>query len=461
MMGRLTSSFTQVHATALLRRRCWALLPLALLLVLVAGCRSGGPSAADPVFTDTPAPSSTAMPSPTPQPTPEPTPTPSPSPTPAPLSLLIVNATVIDGTGAEPLYNGYVAVRDGLIESVGPVSELGERPAERVIDAAGATLMPGLIDGHVHVARLLENHPTESQVAGYQSRFLPFLHQGFTTLRDVGVATNVFPFARPLAEQWRDEGRAPHIVWAGPMITTPGGYPISRPRYASIGHEVGSADEGAALVDRLADEGATIIKLGLDRGYYGDDGWPLMPLETVQAITARAHERGLIVTAHVTSIEEVRLAMDGGVDNLAHAPLQHIPDEMFLEMIERGFGMVTTATVWGQRNSVAASNAARYAAAGGIVNIGTDYGCCGQAPGVEPYLYEMYYLWQHGMTPMQLLVAATRNGAILANVADRKGTIEPGKDADMIILRGDPLADIFALRNIGAVVLGGAVVYER
>jgi imidazolonepropionase-like amidohydrolase len=186
-----------------------------------------------------------------------------------------------------------------------------------------------------------------------------------------------------------------------------------------------------------------------------------MPLETVQAITARAHERGLIVTAHVTSIEEVRLAMDGGVDNLAHAPLQHIPDEMFLEMIERGFGMVTTATVWGQRNSVAASNAARYAAAGGIVNIGTDYGCCGQAPGVEPYLYEMYYLWQHGMTPMQLLVAATRNGAILANVGDRKGTIEPGKDADMIIVRGDPLADIYALRNIGAVVLGGIVVHER
>jgi imidazolonepropionase-like amidohydrolase len=162
----------------------------------------------------------------------------------------------------------------------------------------------------------------------------------------------------------------------------------------------------------------------------------------------------------VTSIDEVRLALDGGVDDLAHAPLEPIPDDVMAEMLGKGTGMATTATVWGvaSASAQAAANAKRYADAGGIVSIGTDYGCCGQAAGLGPYLHEMLFLQGAGMTPMQLLIAATRNGAILANVGGEVGTIGVGKVADIIVVDGNPLGDLQALNNVGVVIQGGEVV---
>jgi imidazolonepropionase-like amidohydrolase len=227
-----------------------------------------------------------------------------------------------------------------------------------------------------------------------------------------------------------------------------------------VGEAISSPEEGAALVDRLADDGAKIIKLGLEKGYYEDLGWPVLTLEQVHAITAKAHERGLLVTAHVTGADEVRLALDGGVDNLAHSPLMPITEDVMQEMLSRQMGIVTTATVWGQLRDGAAQNARRYADAGGIVSIGTDFGCCNQVAGIEPYLTEVRFLNQAGMTPMQIITAATRNGALLAGLGDETGTIEAGKRADIIILDGDPLQDLDALRNVRTVVLAGSVVFD-
>ena len=132
-------------------------------------------------------------------------------------------------------------------------------------------------------------------------------------------------------------------------------------------------------------------------------------------------------------------------------------------MLEKGTGMATTATVWGvaTASAQAAANAKAYADAGGIVSIGTDYGCCGQAAGLPPYLQEMEFLRGSGMTTMQLLVAATRSGAIMANVTGEVGTLEVGKSADIIVVEGDPIADLQALNNVRVVIQGGAVVVSR
>jgi imidazolonepropionase-like amidohydrolase len=279
-------------------------------------------------------------------------------------------------------------------------------------------------------------------------------------LRDVATPTALLKTQKALADELARQGNAPVVIWAGPMITAPGGYPFSVPRYAAVGEAVGSAEDGEALVDRLAGDGARIIKLGLERGYYEDLDWPVLTVEQVQAITARAHERGLLVTAHVTSIDEVRLALDGGVDNLAHSPLMLIPDDIMQEMLAREMGMVTTATIWGQLREGAAQNARRYAHAGGIVSIGTDFGCCNQTAGIESYLAEMHFLNQAGMTPTQLITAATGNGALLAGLGDETGTIVAGKRADIIILEGNPLLDLNALRDVRTVILGGQVAYN-
>jgi imidazolonepropionase-like amidohydrolase len=248
------------------------------------------------------------------------------------------------------------------------------------------------------------------------------------------------------------------------MVTAPGGYPISVPRYRDVGQEVSGVDAARALVNQLADGGARVIKLGLDKGYYSDEGWPLLSVEEVRAITETAHARGLLVTAHVTSVDEVRLAIDGGVDDLAHAPLELLPEDMIAEMLGKGITMVTTASVWGDRaaGARAAANAKRYMDGGGVVALATDFGCCGQAPGIQTLLAEMQFLiGLGGFTPMQVLVAATRNGPVISGLGDEVGTIEAGKLADLIIVEGNPLSDLQALTSVRLVVQGGRVVVEE
>jgi predicted amidohydrolase YtcJ len=353
-----------------------------------------------------------------------------------------------------------VLVAEGRIVGVGE-GQPEVPPGATVVDAQGGTIMPGLIDTHVHVARGVF---AGGDAAGIDpGGLMPWLEAGMTTLRDIATPPGSFPGVKQTADAQTAAHQAPRVVWAGPLVTAVGGYPLTVPRYALVGQPVGSATEAQQLVTTLADGGARIVKLGLEQGYYGNQGWALLSLEVVRAITNRAHARGMRVTAHVTSVDEVRLAMDGGVDDLAHAPLEPIPDNVIQEMLAKNIGMATTATVWGRSDvwSQAAANAKRYADAGGIVSIGTDYGCCGQAAGLPPYLQEMQFLQGAGMTPMQLLTAATRSGAIMANVGDEVGTIEVGKIADIIVVGGDPLADLRALNNVSTVIQGGAVVVTR
>jgi imidazolonepropionase-like amidohydrolase len=434
-------------------RSVWAVMPIAVLLLWACGWGAA------------PGTGPTVIPTATQPPTASPSPISTlreASPSPSGPALAIINGTLIDGTGTDPVEDAYVLIRDGRIEAAGCCASRIRIPSDyEIVDAGGGTIMPGLIDGHVHVTRtLIRLDPVTGASQPDDEALVPFLHDGFTTLRDVGTATVLLSAIKFRTDGLTERGSAPRVVWAGPLVTAPGGYPFSVPAYAAGGEAVASPEDGAALVDRLDRDGATLVKLGLDQGYYEDLGWPLLDLETIQAITGRAHELGMLVTAHVTSIDEVRLALDGGVDNLAHSPLEPIPEDVMREMLDRGMGLVTTATVWGFRQEVAARNAARYANAGGIVSIGTDYGCCGQAPGIDPYLHEMRFLAAAGMTPMQLLLAATRNGALVSNLDD-VGTIEPGKRADVIVVSGDPLQDLDALANVQTVILGGRVVYER
>lgn len=374
--------------------------------------------------------------------------------------IAILNGSLIDGTGAPPLPEAWVLLKDGRIQSVGSGGgTIPEHSGYTEIDAAGRTIMPGLVDAHVHISRqVLQVQPDLSTDVSGDS-LLPFLRAGFTKMRDVGTATLIFTSMNTLVAGFWRNNKAPDIAWAGPIITTVGGYPISNSRYAAGGQEIISAEEGVGLVDQLADHSARVVKLGIEKGYYADEGWPLLSLEEISAMCDRAHARGLLVTAHVTSLDEVRLAIDGGVDDLAHTPLERMPDELIQEMVEKKRGIVTTATIWEPTHAeTAASNAKRFADAGGRVAIGTDFGCCGQVAGIGDYLREMQYLQSAGMTTKQLLTAATSGGAALANAGDETGTIVRDKQADVIIVDGDPRADLLALNHVSTVISGGRLV---
>jgi imidazolonepropionase-like amidohydrolase len=423
---------------------------LGLLFADVA-CGGDSNGGTDPTQTATPRPSVRA--SATASPRPEP-------PTAKPEVLIVQNGALIDGTGANPVANAYVVIEGDRIASVGS-GQPPAPPGARIVDARGGTILPGLSDSHVHVARGI---PGAGQLSIEQGGLLPWLTGGITHLRDVATPPGAFPSVRIAADALTMNHEAPRIFWAGPTVTAPGGYPISVPRYRDVGQEVSGGDSARALVNQLADGGARVIKLGLDKGYYSDEGWRLLSVDEVKAITETAHARGLLVTAHVTSLDEVRLALDGGVDDLAHTPLETLPDDMIDEMLRRGTTMATTASVWGNREAGAraAANARRYMESGGVVALATDFGCCGQPPGIQTLLAEMRFLIGFGgFTPMQVLVAATRNGPIVSGISDEAGTIETGKIADLIVVNGEPLSNLEALTSVRLVLQGGRVVVEE
>ncbi len=146
--------------------------------------------------------------------------------------LLIHNGVLIDGTGAPPVSNAYVMVIGDHIVGIGAEDPSNISPGTRVIDAQGGTIMPGMIDTHVHVARGIFSGGAGSIDPG---GLMPWLAAGMTTLRDVATPPGAFPDVKQVADGQAAAHEAPRVVWAGPMVTAAGGYPFTVPRYASVG----------------------------------------------------------------------------------------------------------------------------------------------------------------------------------------------------------------------------------
>jgi len=348
--------------------------------------------------------------------------------------LVIYGGTLIDGTGADPFADALVVVRGERIVAVASDPAFQPPAGTQLVEARGFTIMPGVIDSHAHIT---------GDITGPDGLWY-WLEEGVTTLRDIASIAGPADLKMLVAALG---DRAPRVVVAGPIVTAPGGYPI--PAYGSlVALQVTDPEDARAKVGALLDEGADIIKIALE-----PVGLPVMSLDTAQAITQLAHERGTVVTAHATPLEGVRLAIDAGVDSLAHSPLHVPPKEMVDEMIAKGMYVVSTLDIYGGQG---ANFLTPFAQAGGKVALGTDYGCCekGYVPGGMP-VEEMQLLLSAGLTPMQVLVAATKHGAEVSNLGAELGTIEPGKLADIIVVDGDPLVDINAMRDVTVVIKNG------
>lgn len=205
-----------------------------------------------------------------------------------------------------------VLLRKDKVVQVGTLKDLKNRCKKR-IDLGDATIMPGFIELHGHVA--YQNVPRDV-----------ILRHGVTTVRDVGG---------PLSAPVGGDGRL-RLLTAGPIITGKGGYP-SPVFTGDVSAEVASADEARSLVQNLVAGGANIIKIGLEPG--GEDGapwttghtptteppWPMPSQEIVQAVVDEAHRLGKEVTAHVGEKNGMQIAVDTGVDEIAHVPCDLIP----------------------------------------------------------------------------------------------------------------------------------------
>ena len=406
---------------------------------------------------------------------------------------LIRNGTLIDGTGAAPVPNGAVLIKDDRIEAAGRLESL-RRPTGAIaeIDAGGGTILPGLIDAHVHATMQNEGmmkHATTPfslnfyLAVGYLRRTLD---AGITTVRDAGGAD--LGLKRAL-EMGLIEGPRMQISIT-PLSITGGHLDFWLPS----GQELGlftphpglpsgicdGVDEVRKKVREVLRAGAEVIKVCSTGGVLSPTDHPeftqFSPEELAVMVQEGAFRRGVKVMAHAQGAEGIKNAVRAGIHSIEHGI--YLDDEAIELMLARGTFLVPTLLApqavieqaeqtgmiseWALRKSKevlqAHRDSIRHAHKAGVkIAMGTD-------AGVMPHgtnLRELGLMCDHaGMSPMESLVATTRVAAECLGWQDRVGTLAAGKLADVTVTAIDPLVDIHALTpaTIRLVVQGGRVV---
>jgi imidazolonepropionase-like amidohydrolase len=346
----------------------------------------------------------------------------------------IRGATALVGPHLRRVDDAIVLIEGDKISTVAPSGEVTIPPEAEIVDARGLTILPGFIDAHVHIA-----FADPSDVVA----------NGVTTARDLAWAPNeIWPLVR---RSRTVEFNGPLLVAAGQMLTAEGGYPMRAPwAAAGTGRVVRGPQDAASAVDEQADNGAVIIKVALNR-----DAGPTLPRDTLRAIVRAAHDRGLRVTGHVAGLDELRKALDAGLDELAHVLMstERIPDHFIDRMVARDVTVVPTLSIrFGRDHDLAIDNLRRFVASGGRVVYGTDLGNEGPTPGIDAR--EIDAMRRAGMSERSIIASATVDAARYMSLDDT-GVLAPGRTADVIGVRGDPLTDIGGLTDVKMVWRAG------
>ncbi len=343
--------------------------------------------------------------------------------------------TVWAGGQTQPFDGAVIADEHGVIAYLGPVRP-GLIPSDvPVLGGPGFWIGPGVVDAHVHLAL--------SPVASC-------LPAGLVGVRDLGAPP-------ALARQLRTGHRVPpaglpFIAVAGPMLTAPWGYPSrswGRDGFAAF---VSSPGQAQQIVQRIAADGADLVKIALEPG---EAGWPVPPPQVVRAVVEAAHRTGLAVVAHALTVEMVRRAVDAGVDELAHTPTQRLPEFVIERIAAAGISVVSTLQTFfsSGHGHDAAANASALQGAGVRLRYGTDLGNDGTHPGVDPR--ELDRLADTGLGRLGALRAATEFAAAAPGIRRRSGLLRRNEPAELVLLPADPLDEPGAWRTPAAVLADG------
>jgi imidazolonepropionase-like amidohydrolase len=277
-------------------------------------------------------------------------------------------------------------------------------------------------------------------------------------VRDVGAPAGRAYFI--MRDRLRTDPRNAWLIASGPLVTVPGGYPIAGNNFPSL--TVTSPADARDKIGSLIDDGADVIKITLS----ADDANPTLSLEEAAAIVETAHRQGIPVTAHAGDAGSLRLALDAGVDDVSHIAIDHVPDEDIRRMVADGVYWVPTLETLGGAGQdilrrfltiVRQYNLRRFMAASGQVALGNDGGYMSGIQIGMP-MTEIELMQKAGMTPMQIIVAATRNSARVCRRDGALGTLQVGKLADVLVVNGNPLQELQALLRVRLVVHRGVII---
>ena len=432
---------------------------------------------------------------------------PAPSEDPAPAAaqkqdaLALTHFTLIDGRGGAASPNSALLAVDGRITWVGPASELKAPAGVQVQDLAGKFVMPGMINLHSHVAESdgVVQDPVKFFTREEVERDLNlFAGYGVTTVASLGTDQPLV--YKIIAEQRNGRPTMTRIFTAGRGFTVKDGFPTNKGNVPGVPYEPAQPSEAAQQVNELAQQHPDVVKIWVD-DRFGD--FKKTPISISRPIIEGAHKHNLKTIAHIFYLRDAKELAEAGVDALGHSVRDAaVDDELIGLMKKNGTWLIPTlfreaATfVFAEPDKflndpfftrgvsprmqevlkspeyqkaltgdkyfpryapilqTAQQNLKRLADAGVNIAFGSDTGVLTRFEGFGEHM-ELELMVQSGLTPAQVIHAATQRSAEFLGQQRDLGTLESGKWADFIVLGRDPLADIRNSRSIEAVYIAG------
>jgi imidazolonepropionase-like amidohydrolase len=415
-------------------------------------------------------------------------------------TIVLQHFTLIDGSGRDPAPDSVLVMTDGRISYVGPAARNRPPSGAQVIDLSGKYVIPGIINLHGHLGNVVEltQDPKFYTRENVEKNLRTYASYGVTSMVSMGSDQDLI--FRIRQEQRAGRPMIARVFTAGRGFTGYGGYPTTVPGNKGIPFEVANDAEVERDLAQLAAKKVDVVKIWVDDHLGREEK---IPLDLCKAIIDIAHKHKLRVAAHIFYLEDAKALVNYGLNELAHSVRDKVvDDELIAAMIKHG--TIQTATLAREASlfafakpgpllsdpfftralspavletlrspeyqarlrgdhdfdkypgflEMAQRNLKKLSDAGVKIGFGTDSGPPGRFQGYAEH-WEMELMVQAGLTPMQVIVAASKTAAEFLGAKDL-GTLDRGKWADLLVLGRNPLEDIRNTRSLEAVYIAGA-----
>ena len=376
--------------------------------------------------------------------------------------LVFRNGLVITATGADPISNGAVVIENGLIIAVGPESSITVPEDALVIDLEGKTIMPGLIDARASdLLNRLEIEDGQISLVSLELYLRSFLKAGVTTVRATGWVWEEMQTIPELRAALETHGNTiPSVIIVGTAMahSESSGY-TKYYRDQLVG--VGTVEEAQQVTRELIELGVHQVSFTMSTGpslnEAPEERLPVLTSDQLMAIVETAHAQDKLVVGQAIFAEEALTSVNAGIDELLSwpTPIEPLPEELIQALVTHSVPVVSGFSVGGVVPQE--GDLRRFLDAGGTLVYGTFAPNSSGTPVSEFRIMEL-----NGMTPMEMIQSATTNAAQVLEMEDMIGTLEVGKQADIIVVDGNPLEDNFlaVIGNVVYVVKNGELVIQ-